>query len=81
MISPVQSDIIRKVTEIYELSYELMPDIRFGQMIDFMGFLGQDMFDRPLVDIEDESFLKVFERHLSDLENVKQRRVVESESV
>jgi hypothetical protein len=38
-------------------------------MIDFMEFLGQDMFDQPLPEIEDGDFLKVLERHLADLRN------------
>jgi hypothetical protein len=65
MIQPLHREILHKLAEICDLS----PDVRFGQMVDFMGFLGQDTVDQPLVQIEDEDFLKVLERHLADLRN------------
>jgi hypothetical protein len=65
MMQPLHREILQKLSEICELS----PDVRFGQMVDFMGFLGQDAIDQPLVQIEDEDFLKVLERHLVDLRN------------
>ena len=69
MIQPLHSAILHKLAEICELS----PDTRFGQMIDFVGFLGQDMIDEPLAQIDDEEFLRVLERHLTDLNSRRER--------
>jgi hypothetical protein len=65
MIQPLQKEIIDRLAQICEL----YPEARFGQMVDFMGFLGQDMFDKPIVHIDDGDFLKVLDRHIRDLQH------------
>jgi hypothetical protein len=64
MISTVQRDILMRLEEICELS----EDVRFGQVVDFMGFLGQDATNQNLAVIEDEQFLAVLDRYKADLQ-------------
>lgn len=63
MIDPVQQAILDRLAEVCELS----DDVRFGQMIDFLAFLGKDQTGRSLAEINDEELLQVIERHRDDL--------------
>lgn len=63
MISTTQSESLAVLTELCDLS----PDIRFGQLLAHLGFLGEDEFGRPLLDIDDEQFLSVLYRHRAEL--------------
>lgn len=45
----------------------LAPDIRFGQLIAHLGFLGEDHLDRGLSDLEDDELLAVLYRHRTEL--------------
>jgi hypothetical protein len=54
------------VTTLAEL-LELAPDVRLGQLMDFLGFLGEDQVGRRLADIDDDQLLAVMQRHRSDL--------------
>lgn len=63
MIPTTQQDILRKLSSICELS----PEIRFGQLMDHLGFLAEDMFDRGLSDIDDDQLLRVVSRHEAEL--------------
>jgi hypothetical protein len=63
MIPAVQQEILHRLEEICDLS----DDIRFGQMVDFLGFLGQDATDRNLAQIEDEQLLEVLDGHKANL--------------
>jgi len=45
----------------------LSPDIRFGQLMDHLGFLAEDMFNRNLSDIDDDELLRVLARHEAEL--------------
>ena len=63
MIPPIQQALLERLARICELT----PDIRFGQMMDMMGFLSEDFGGQSLGVVEDEALLAVAERHLADL--------------
>lgn len=45
----------------------LAPEVRLGQMMAHLGFLGQDQVESSLWDIEDDELLAVLHRHRSEL--------------
>lgn len=45
----------------------LAPEVRLGQLMAHLGFLGEDQLERSLWDIEDEELLLVLHRHRSEL--------------
>jgi hypothetical protein len=45
----------------------LAPEVRLGQLMAHLGFLGEDQIDRSLWDIEDDELLAVLHRHRSEL--------------
>ena len=45
----------------------LAPEVRLGQLMAHLGFLGEDQVGRSLWDIEDDEFLAVLHRHRSEL--------------
>lgn len=63
MNTATKQELIGKLGRLCELS----PGVRVGQLIDHLGFLSQDMFDRSLSDVEDEQLLKVLDRHEAEL--------------
>lgn len=71
MISSVQQALLDRLAEACELS----EDIRLGQLLDLLGFLGQDSTGSSLAEIEDDQLLAVVERHCHDL----RRRVAAAE--
>ncbi|MBI2432740.1 MAG: hypothetical protein HYV26_07715 [Candidatus Hydrogenedentes bacterium] len=73
MISATQSEALAILAELCELS----PDVRLGQLLAHLGFLGEDQTGRSLWDIEDEQFLAVLYQHREEL---AERRQQSSES-
>lgn len=65
MISAIQKEVLVGLEKLLELS---SPDIRVGQLVDWLGFLGEDMRMLKLSEIEDRELLIVIERLRSDLE-------------
>lgn len=63
MISTTQREAITLLTELCELS----PDIRLGQLLAHLGFLGEDQTGRSLGDIDDEELLAVLYHHRAEL--------------
>jgi hypothetical protein len=63
MIPPIQQDILTKLARVCELS----EDVRFGQIMAFLGFLAEDMCGRGLWNVEDEELIGVIEKHAEDL--------------
>ena len=63
MIPPIQRTIVEKLLA----SCDLSPDIRFGQLVAFLGFLSEEYENQSLWDIEDEQLLNVIEIHLAQL--------------
>jgi hypothetical protein len=43
------------------------PEIRLGQLMAHLGFLGEDQVERSLWDIEDDELLAVLRRHRAEL--------------
>ena len=44
----------------------LAPEVRLGQLMAHLGFLGEDQVERTLWDIEDDDLLAVLHRHRSE---------------
>lgn len=63
MIPSIQQEILHKIACLCEVS----PDVRFGQLLAHLGFLGEDSSGQSLWDIEDEAFLQVVEGHLTEM--------------
>lgn len=63
MISQTQREALAVLSELCELS----PDVRLGQLLAHLGFLGEDQVSRSLWDIDDEQLLEVLYRHRSEL--------------
>ncbi len=63
MIPDLQRESLSVLSEIWALS----PDVRLGQLVDFLGFLGEVHVNRGLATIEDDELLAVMYRHRSEL--------------
>jgi hypothetical protein len=63
MIPATTSEALSLLAELCELS----PDVRLGQLLAHLGFLGEDQTGRSLWDIDDEQLLAVFYHHRTEL--------------
>lgn len=63
MISATKREFLDLLSEVCELS----PDIRLGQLLAHLGFLGEDQTRRALGEIDDEQLLAVLYHHRSEL--------------
>jgi hypothetical protein len=63
MSSATQRDALVVIAELCELS----PDVRLGQLLAHLGFLGEDRTGRTLWDIDDEQLLAVICNHRAEL--------------
>ncbi len=63
MISATRREALDVLTELCELS----PDVRLGQLLAHLGFLGEDQTERSLWDIDDEHLLAVLYHHRAEL--------------
>jgi hypothetical protein len=63
MIPPTQREALDVLAEVVELS----PDVRLGQLLAHLGFLGEDQTGRSLGDIDDEQLLAVLYHHREEL--------------
>jgi hypothetical protein len=63
MISATRSEALAVLAEVCDLS----PDVRLGQLIAHLGFLGEDQTGRTLWDIDDEQLLAVLHHHRAEL--------------
>lgn len=63
MISATQREALAVLAEVCELS----PDVRLGQLLAHLGFLGEDQTGRSLWDIDDEQFLAILYHHRAEL--------------
>jgi hypothetical protein len=63
MTSKTVSESLDLLAELCELS----PDIRLGQLLAHLGFLGEDQTGRTLWDIDDEQLLSVMYHHRGEL--------------
>ena len=63
MTTPTQAEALAVLAELCALS----PDIRLGQLLAHVGFLGEDQTGRTLWDIDDEQLLAVLYHHRGEL--------------
>lgn len=63
MIPPTNAEALEILLELCELS----PDVRLGQLLAHIGFLGEDQTGRNLWDIDDEQLLAVLHHHRAEL--------------
>lgn len=63
MIPPTQREALSILAEVVDLS----PDIRLGQLLAHLGFLGEDQTGRSLGNIDDEQLLAVLYHHRAEL--------------
>jgi hypothetical protein len=63
MISATQREALAVLAEVCELS----PDVRLGQLLAHLGFLGKDQTGLSLWDIDDEQLLAVLYHHRAEL--------------
>jgi hypothetical protein len=63
MTPPTQREALAVLAELCERS----PDVRLGQLLAHIGFLGEDQTGRSLWDIEDEQLLAVLQHHRAEL--------------
>jgi hypothetical protein len=47
--------------------WALSPDVRLGQLMAHLGFLGEAHLERGLGDIEDDQLLEIISRHQAEL--------------
>lgn len=62
-MTPTQKESLALLAELCELSSE----VRLGQLLAHLGFLGEDETGRTLWDIDDEQLLAVLYRHRAEL--------------
>jgi hypothetical protein len=63
MIPAIKREALSLLGEVWELS----PDVRLGQLLAHLGFLGEDQTGRSLWDIDDEQLLTVLQHHRTEL--------------
>src|ERR1700722_5251241 len=63
MIPHTQRDTLAVLAELCDSS----PDVRLGQLLAHLGFLGEDQTGRSLWDIDDEQLLAVLYHHRAEL--------------
>ncbi len=63
MIPETKREVLAVLAELCELS----PDVRMGQLLAHLGFLGEDQVERSLWNIDDEQLLSVLYHHRSEL--------------
>jgi hypothetical protein len=63
MIPATRNEALAVLVELCERS----PDVRLGQLLAHLGFLGEDQTGRSLWDIDDEQFLAVLYHHRTEL--------------
>ena len=63
MIPETKREVLAVLAELCELS----PEVRMGQLLAHLGFLGEDQVERSLWNIDDEQLLSVLYHHRSEL--------------
>jgi hypothetical protein len=63
MTLEIQREALAVLAEVWALS----PDVRLGQLMAHLGFLGEDQVERSLWDIDDDELLSVLYRHRAEL--------------
>ncbi|MBW3600975.1 MAG: hypothetical protein KY475_27380 [Planctomycetes bacterium] len=63
-MSETQQEALAVLTEVWRLS----PDVRLGQLMAHLGFLGEVHVGKGLGDIEDDEVIAVLYRHRAELQ-------------
>ena len=63
MTSDARSEALFVLAELAALA----PEVRLGQLMGHLGFLGEDQVERSLWEIEDDELLAVLYRHRAEL--------------
>ena len=69
MTSVAQNEALRLLAELWSLS----PDVRLGQLLAHLGFLGEVHLEKGLGYIDDDELIAVMYRHKVELESRLQR--------
>lgn len=64
MTSNTQREALTVLAEVWAMS----PDVRLGQLLAHLGFLGEAYIGRGLGEIDDDELLAILYRHRSELE-------------
>jgi hypothetical protein len=62
MMNPVRQDVLKVLTELSEL----VPEVRLGQLIVNLSYLGRGLSNEAVWDMEDEELLTVASKHLEE---------------
>ena len=66
-LAPMTSEIQREAMSVLAEVWALSPDVRLGQLVAHLGFLGEAHVGKGLGYIEDDEFLAVLYRHRAEL--------------
>ena len=61
------TDLHREALAVLAEVWSLSPDVRLGQLMAHLGFLGEAHVDKGLGDIEDDELIAVLYRHRAEL--------------
>jgi hypothetical protein len=75
-MTATRSEALALLAEVCELS----PDVRLGQLLAHLGFLGEDQTGRSLWNIEDDELLAVLRHHRAELEAAASQPTVHAAS-
>jgi hypothetical protein len=64
----MNSDIRREAMALLSEVWALSPDVRLGQLMAHLGFLGEAHVGHGLGDIDDDELMAILERHKAELE-------------
>ncbi len=64
MITPHQTQALELMARVFALD----PEIRIGQLVDWIAFMARPNEPQPTSNVEDEEFLRALVEHLSNLE-------------
>jgi len=64
MTSDIRRQVISSLAEIWDMS----SDVRLGQLLAHLGFLGEAHFGRNLADMEDDELMAILQRHKAELQ-------------
>ncbi|MEX2092115.1 MAG: hypothetical protein WD971_05530 [Pirellulales bacterium] len=62
------SDVRRKALTLLAEVWALSPDVRLGQLMAHLGFLGEAHVGHGLGDVDDDELMAILERHKAELE-------------
>lgn len=63
MTSEIRREALKVLAEVWSLS----PDVRLGQLMAHLGFLGEVHLGRSLGDIDDDELMSILYRHREEL--------------